>query len=89
MKVIQTSEPVRVLFHQNGGFTKLVYERYEQGGVTDGPRTFDLPTGEIPENLRTVGSRFLLITEAPIPESSDSLEQIRGASRVVSIKPLT
>ena len=88
MRMIQTSEPVRVLFHQNGGFTKLAYERYEGKSVMEEESTFDFPTSEIPESLRAVGSRFMLTREAVIPGPDDSLEEIRAAKRIVSINPI-
>lgn len=56
-------EPVRVLFHLNAGYTKLVYERYEQRhGMLDNP-TFDQPTRSIPRHLRSIGSRFYVVIQ--------------------------
>lgn len=55
-------EPVKVLFHLNGGFTKVILERTVGVGLADGGIACEILTEKIPVDLRKLGSRFLLIT---------------------------
>jgi hypothetical protein len=48
-------EPVRVDFHLNGGYTKVILERLVGVWALDGDWDWDIPTAS-----RTIGSRFLL-----------------------------
>lgn len=64
-------EPVRVLFHQNGGFTRLEYLRLGHW--------VEIRTEIIPQDLRKIGSRFILSFGAIRPEQSDSAHDLRQA----------
>lgn len=63
-------EPVKVLFHLNEGFTKVILERTIGVGLADGGIAWDIPTEKIPYELRKIGSRFILIAET----NSDEIE---------------
>lgn len=54
-------EPVKILFHLNEGFTKVILERTIGVGMADGGIEWDIPTEKIPRNLRKIGSRFILV----------------------------
>jgi len=54
-------EPVKILFHLNGGFTKVILERTIGVGPADGGIALDIPTEKIPGRLRKIGSRFILL----------------------------
>ena len=62
---------VRVMFHANGGFTRVMHEATEGLGMADGGFQWEIPTVLIPEELRAIRSRFLLVVdpdfEQPIP----------------------
>ena len=59
MNLFWQFEPVKVEFHLNNGYTKVVYERLVGLGMLDDWST-DIPTTLIPRNLRQIGSAFLL-----------------------------
>ena len=50
-------EDVRVEFHLNEGYTKLLMLRYKNNGFVENPY-LDIPTSEIPKHLRNIGSQF-------------------------------
>lgn len=54
-------EPVQVQFHLNGGYTKLLLERYKNNGQAF--PAIDIPTNKIPAHLRKIGSHFEIIIE--------------------------
>ncbi|MEH2172421.1 hypothetical protein [Nostoc sp.] len=54
-------ETVRVIFHMNGGYTRVVWERSENTVWAGIGWIFDIPTYVIPSDLRGIGSRFLLL----------------------------
>ena len=54
-------EPVRVLFHLGGGYTKVLLERTVGVGLADGGVMWDIPTEAIPPRLRGIDSRFLYV----------------------------
>jgi hypothetical protein len=56
-------EPVRVLFHLDGGFTKVILERTIEIGLAYGGTEWDVPTEKIPVYLRKIGSRFVVATD--------------------------
>ena len=64
-------EPVRVLFHQNAGFTRVEYLRTGQH--------VEVPTETIPTDLREIGSRFILIFRAIRPDAADSQDAMHHA----------
>ena len=66
-------EPVRVLFHLSGGYTKVFYDR--------AAIAVDIPTNEIPAHLRKIGSHFILSFHAVSQENADSIEDLRAAAR--------
>ncbi|MGL4619117.1 hypothetical protein [Chroococcidiopsis sp.] len=54
-------EPVRVDFHLDGGYTRVMLERLVGLGMLDEEGWYwEIPTVSIPPNLRNIGSRFLL-----------------------------
>lgn len=83
-------EPVRVEFHLDGGYTKILLERL--WGMTDAEIDWDIPTNSIPPDLRTIGSRFLLSRSSRDPNQHDRFEEIRAAYpdlRIVRLASLT
>ena len=74
-------EPVRVVMHLDGGFTKVVLD----GG---GGANWDIPTAIIPVHLRAIGSRFLLAGRFQRPEPLDTGEDIRAALRYPVVQEL-
>lgn len=69
-------EPVRVLMHLNGGYTKVMLERVEGKGLANGGVDWDIPTRKIPYHLRKIGSRFFAVRKSVfLPE--DTIEKIR------------
>ncbi len=71
-------EPVRVEFHLDGGYTKVLLERAKNWGMMDGKIDWDIPTNSIPPDLRTIGSRFLLSRSSLDPNEHDRFEEIRA-----------
>jgi hypothetical protein len=60
MSLYWAFEPIRVDFHLDSGYTKVILERLVGREMMDGDWDWDIPTASIPPNLRTIGSRFLL-----------------------------
>lgn len=58
-------EPVIVLFHLNGGYTKVFLERTKGSGLANGGVSWDISTDEIPTHLRKIGSRFVIKQTEP------------------------
>ena len=79
-------EPVRVLMHLNGGFTKVILERTIGVGLADFGIEWEIPTASIPLHLRAIGARFLLIT--PAGRRSDSDDELRAARYDIVIEEL-
>lgn len=80
-------EPVRVLMHLNGGYTKVILERMEGKGLADGGVDWDIPTQKIPFHLRKIGSRFLLI-EKSFFSAEDTIENIREMCWEIEIEEI-
>ncbi len=59
MNLFWQFEPVKVEFHLDNGYTKVVYVRLVGLGMLDDWST-DILTTLIPRNLRQIGSVFLL-----------------------------
>ncbi len=77
---------VRVLFHLNGGFTKVLHEASEQVALANGGFTtalhespdvlavaqrgmqWEISTSIIPDDLRSIGSRFVLVEDASVEQ---------------------
>ncbi len=75
-------EPVRVLFHLNGGFTQVLLERFQNNGhMVYGP-IWDIPTAIIPFHLRPLGSRFILtlVSYDPKDLADAKMEEIDSSS---------
>ena len=70
-------EPVRVEFHLDGGYTKVILERAIHWGMMD-RIDWDIPTNSIPPDLRIIGSRFLLSMSSRDPNEHDMFEEIRA-----------
>jgi hypothetical protein len=64
--------PARVLFHLNGGYTKILFEDTVGSGQGDGGICWDIPTRLIPPHLRMIGSRFCVIR----PTSTNGREEL-------------
>jgi hypothetical protein len=60
-------ETVKVIFHLDGGYTRVAWERSENTAWAGTGWTFDIPTHVIPYDLRAIGSRFLLSIIKPNP----------------------
>ena len=71
-------ETARVMMHLNGGFTRIVIERFQGLGLADGGE-LDIPTEQIPYHLRPIGSRFIVNFPRFSAERQDSIEDIRAA----------
>ena len=82
-------EPVRVLMHLNGGYTRVSVVRTEGLGMADGGVTWDIPTGAIPPHLRAIGAQFLASMPRFMPEDHDSPDDIRRMIRRLEIHELT
>lgn len=80
-------EPVRVLMHLNGGYTKVTLERFEGNGLANGGIDWDIPTQKIPFHLRNIGSRFLVIGKL-LYSPHDTIEKIREMYFQIEIEEL-
>ncbi|MBD2183902.1 hypothetical protein H6S82_21515 [Planktothrix sp. FACHB-1355] len=80
-------EPVRVLMHLNGGYTKVTFERVEGQGLADGGVDWDIPTQKIPFHLRNIGSRFFVIQKA-VSLEKDTIEDIREILLQIKIEEM-
>lgn len=80
---------VRVMFHCNGGFTRVLHEATEGVAMANGGFQWEIPTSIIPEDLRAIGSRFELV-EDPAFEQSVPVNPLYRHSRVERLaKPTT
>lgn len=82
-------EPVRVLMHLNGGYTRVSVVRSEGQGLANGAGVWDIPTAAIPSHLRPIGSQFLAVVQRFAPEDHDSPEDIRRMIEQLEIHELT
>ena len=82
-------EPVRVVMHLDAGVTRVALERTGGSGMAGGEVCWDLPTELIPQHLRAIGSRFLVVKQALHPEPHDPPEAIRAAARDLAIEELS
>lgn len=82
-------EPVRVLMHLNGGYTKVFLERTEGVGMANGGIEWDVPTASIPAHLRAIGSRFIVICDYNEPEDTDTAEDIRATISKIKVEELS
>jgi len=57
MRIVE--ESVRVMFHLNG-YTKVILERTIGVGLADGGVAWEIPTDQIPQHLRAIGSKFVI-----------------------------
>jgi hypothetical protein len=81
-------EPVRVVMHLHGGYTKVLVERLVGSGMAGGAVYRDIPSDRIPAHQRELGSRFLLYRQTFRPEPGDSADQIRTAAQDLIIEEL-
>lgn len=88
MKTKTLQEPVKLLMHLNGGYSKVVLERTVGLGIADGGIEWDIPTELIPPQLRAIGSRFIVICESISPDEQDEIEDIRRAASRITVKEL-
>lgn len=76
---------VRVLFHLNG-YTKAIIEVTEGVGLTDFGVSVDIPTESIPTHLRSIGTRFRLISHRPTNEADiDAIRYAVGTYEIVDL----
>jgi hypothetical protein len=75
------SDVVTVRMHLNGGFTKVVAVATVGLGLADGAAEWDIPTLIIPVELRTIGSRFVLV-EDPLYEQPEDVPETYRHLRV-------
>ncbi len=54
-------EVVRVIFHLNQGYTRVIWQRSENTAWAGSGWTFDIPTHVIPCDLRIIGLLFCCI----------------------------
>ncbi|MEH2063749.1 MAG: hypothetical protein V7K50_16055 [Nostoc sp.] len=73
-----TREIVKVIFHLNGGYTRVVWERSENTAWASKGWIFDIPTHVIPYDLRAIGSRFLLSIVKSNANDCEDIENIRN-----------
>jgi hypothetical protein len=76
---------VRVMFHVNGGFTRVAHEATESLGMASGGFQWEIPTCIIPEDLRSIGSRFELIEDTDFEQSIP----VNPPFRHIRIEPLS
>lgn len=72
--------PVRILFHLNEGYTRVLMESVVDG-VPASLYDLDVLTEIIPSHLRRLGSRFILIWPLFSVEAADSADEIRTAMK--------
>lgn len=77
-KFLLARETVRVIFHLDGGYTRVVWERSEDTVWATTGWIFDIPTHLIPDDLRIIGSRFLLSIIQFNANNSENIENIRS-----------
>ncbi|MEH2233094.1 MAG: hypothetical protein V7K71_26255 [Nostoc sp.] len=83
-------ETVRVIFHMDGGYTRVVWERSENTAWAGIGWIFDIPTYVIPYDLRAIGSHFLLSIVKPNANDCEDIENIRSnRDRFFHIERLT
>ena len=68
--------PVRVLFHLNEGYTRVLMDSLLDG-VPASLYDLDVPTKIIPPHLRRLGSRFILVWPLFSVDATDSADEIR------------
>jgi predicted sulfurtransferase len=71
-------ETVRVIFHLDGGYTKVVWEMSENTAWGGTGWIFDIPTHVIPHDLRIIGSCFLLSIVKSNANDWENIEDIRN-----------
>lgn len=77
-RFLLTRENVRVIFHLDGGYTKVVWEHSENTVWAGTGWIFDIPTHLIPYDLRVIGSRFLLSIVKSNANDCKDIENIRN-----------
>jgi hypothetical protein len=77
-KFLLARETVRVIFHLDGGYTKVIWERSESAAWAGTGWIFDIPTHIIPNDLRVIGSRFILSIIKSNANDWENIENIRS-----------
>ena len=70
-------ETVRVIFHLNEAYTRVVWQRSENTVWGGNGWMFDVPTDVIPFDLRVIGSCFLLSIKKFDFDNLGNIEYIR------------
>ncbi|MBL8849792.1 MAG: hypothetical protein JNG89_08915 [Planctomycetaceae bacterium] len=73
-------EPATILMHLDSGYTRI---RVRTGGYE-----WEIPTEKIPQELRRVGSRMLVIMRRFRVDITDSADDIRRAIDQLEVHPL-
>ncbi len=71
-------EIVKVIFHLDGGYTRVVWERSENTAWAGTGWIFDIPTHVIPYDSRVISSRFLLSIVKSNANDCEDIENIRN-----------
>ncbi|MGV0105532.1 hypothetical protein NSTCB13_04274 [Nostoc sp. DSM 114160] len=71
-------ETVRVIFHMDGRYTRVIWERSENTVWAGIGWIFDIPTDVIPYHLRAIGSHFLLSIVKPNANDYEDIENMRS-----------
>ncbi|MGB3760473.1 MAG: hypothetical protein WBA07_29540 [Rivularia sp. (in: cyanobacteria)] len=71
-------ETVRVIFHLNDGYTRVIWQRSENTVWAGKGWIFDIPTNVIPFDLRIIGSCFVLSIKKFDVDSLEDIEYIRS-----------
>ena len=79
---------VRVVMHLSAGYTRVMVEETEGVGLADGGVEWDIPTDIIPFNLRSIGTRFLLIRSALTSVEGLNAEHVRRALSEMYVEEL-
>jgi hypothetical protein len=69
-------QEVHVLFHLNGGYTKVLFSEFRSWGRAV---AMDVPTRLIPPDLRAIGSCFLLGAQRRSLDTYDSADAVRAS----------
>jgi hypothetical protein len=72
-------ETVRVIFHLNDGYTRVIWQRSENIAWAATGWMFNIPTHVIPFDLRIIGSCFVLSIKKLDIENLEDIEYIRSA----------
>ncbi len=76
---ILEKETVRVIFHLNDGYTRVIWQRSENTAWAGTGWIFNIPTHVIPFDLRIIGSCFVLSIKKFDVDNLEDIEYIGNA----------